>query len=151
MSEQNERLNDIYTELQALKDLFLRRLVDDKVKASAMDQLSNNNERLIQIINDMHFQSIIKELFLVCDRIEAKRDADDFILSIRDELLEVFSRRGIHPIKEVQAFNPTMHNVVRTIPASEGVQSGSIVVVQRTGYYLGDKVLRPTEVVIAAN
>lgn len=149
MGEENNRLEEIFSEVQALKDLFLRRLVEDKVKAAAIEQMSANNERLAQLINDMHFVSIIKELFLICDRIEANRSADDFDLSVRDELLEVFSRRGISPISVDTAFNPAVHNVVSTVPAGEGTPPGSIVAVRRTGYCQGEKVLRPADVIIA--
>lgn len=151
MSEQNHGLDEIYNEMQALKDLFLRRLVEDKVKVAAIDQLSANNEKLVQMINDMHFASIIKELFLVCDRIESNPDVDDFDLSIRDELLEIFSRREIHPITNLQIFNPSIHNAVKTVPVSEGTAPGNIVSVIRTGYVQGDKVLRPTDVVVAVD
>ncbi len=151
MSEHNHGLEEIYNEVQALKDLFLRRLVEDKVKVAAIDQLSANNDKLVQIINDMHFIAIFKELFLVCDRIEANQDADDFDLSIRDELLEIFSRRDIKPITNLQLFNPSIHNAVKTVSVSEGIAPGSIVSIVRTGYVQGDKVLRPTDVVVAVD
>lgn len=149
MSEQNHGLNEIFNEVQALKDLFLRRLVDDKVKSAAIDHLSANNDHLVQMINDMHFSSFVKELILICDRIEANQNADDFSLSIRDELLEVFSRRGIVPISNFQQFNPAIHNAVKTVAASEENQPGTIVYVQRSGYMQGEKVMRPADVVVA--
>ena len=151
MSDQSRSIEEVFDEIQALKDLFLRRLVDDKVKVSTISRLSEENERLVQIINDMHFISFIKELILICDRIEANQDADDFDLSIRDELLEVFCRRGVMPITETQQFNPSIHNAVGTVPAHEGIQSGTIAYVQRTGYYQGDKVLRPADVIVVTD
>ena len=45
MSE--ETINKTYEEVVALKDLFLRRLMDDKVKTAAMAQLKEQNELLI--------------------------------------------------------------------------------------------------------
>lgn len=151
MSEQMHGLEEIYSEVQALKDLFLRRLVDDKIKSAAIDQLAANNDRLSQLISDMHFNSFIKELILICDRIEANPEADDFDFSIRDELLEVFSRREILPITDNQYFNPSIHNAVKTVPATEETQPGTIAFVQRTGYYQGDKVIRPADVIVAAD
>ena len=35
-----------YEEVAALKDLFLRRLMDDKIKAAAIVRLNENNEAL---------------------------------------------------------------------------------------------------------
>ena len=151
MSEQMHGFEEIYSEVQALKDLFLRRLVDDKIKSAAIDKLAANNERLSQLINDMHFVSLIKELFLICDRIEANPDANDFDFSIRDELLEVFSRREILPISENQYFNPAIHNAVKTVSATEEIRPGTIVFVQRTGYFQGDKVIRPADVIVATD
>ena len=149
MSEKKFGLEEIYNEVQALKDLFLRRLVDDKVKVAAIAQLSSSNERLTQTINDMYFISFMKELFLICDRIEANPNADDFALSIHDELLEIFGRRGIYPITDTRYFNPSIHNAVKTVSAEGEISPGSIVYTQRTGYVQGEKVLRPADVVVA--
>ena len=149
MSDQNPGIEQLIGEVQELKDLFVRRLMDDKVKAIAIDQLAANNERLLQEIKDMHFSSFIKELILICDRIEAKSDANDFELSIREELLEVFERRGIRQIGENLFFDPTIHNAVKTVPATEDNPNGSIVGIVRIGYRQEKRVIRPADVVVA--
>ena len=40
----DELLNKTYDEVVALKDLFLRRLMDDKVKMASLAQLKDQNE-----------------------------------------------------------------------------------------------------------
>lgn len=142
-------VGQIYQELQELKDLFRRRLLDDRVKAAAMGQLSEDNQRLNKTIQDMQFISMIKEMILVCDRIESNKDADDFAWSIRDELLEIMNRREVKPIADAVNFDPAIHNAVRVVAPEEGQTSGQIVYTQRTGYTHGNKILRPADVVVA--
>ncbi len=45
-SMSDELLNKTYDEVVALKDLFLRRLMDDKVKMASLAQLKDQNEQL---------------------------------------------------------------------------------------------------------
>ena len=152
--ENNELLNavnGIATEVSSLKDLFLRRLIEDKVKAAALDKLSVSNQELIGCINQMHFESIIKELILICDRIEAKQDATDFESSIRDELLEVFSRRGVRIIPPQQTFDPSIHNAVKAVASDEECPPGTIIATVRTGYMIDDRILRPADVIVSSN
>ncbi len=146
-----DTVNSIAAEVSSLKDLFLRRLIEDKVKAVAIEKLSTSNEELIGCLNQMHYESFIKELILICDRIDAKQDVSDFEYSIRDELLEVFSRRGVHPIPPQQVFDPAFHNAVKAIPSTEECPSGTVVAIVRTGYMIDNRVLRPADVVVSSN
>ena len=76
-------------EVSSLKDLFLRRLVDDKVKMAAISQLQSRNEELQNTINQKAILSLVRELLLVCDRIDANMGHDDFLESVKEELLEI--------------------------------------------------------------
>ena len=146
-----DMVNNISAEVSSLKDLFLRRLIDDKVKVAAIEKLSANNEDLIDCLNQMHFESFVQELILICDRIDAKQDISDFESSIRDELLEAFSRRGVHLIPPEQVFDPAIHNAIKAIPSSEECPPGTIVATLRAGYMINDRVLRPADVIVSSN
>jgi molecular chaperone GrpE len=48
-----------------------------------------------------------------------------------------------------QAFDPTLHEAITTVPATSPEQDGMIVGVVRSGYRIGDEVLRPAAVAVA--
>ena len=72
-SMSDELLNKTYDEVVALKDLFLRRLMDDKVKMASLAQLKDQNEQLQKQLDDKALYGFIKEILLICDRIEDRK------------------------------------------------------------------------------
>jgi molecular chaperone GrpE len=48
-----------------------------------------------------------------------------------------------------QAFDPTLHEAITTVPATTPDQDGMVVGVIRSGYRIGDEVLRPAAVAVA--
>lgn len=85
-----------YEEVAALKDLFLRRLMDDKIKAAAIVRLNENNEALQRQLDERAITSLVKEILLICDRIDAQDTLDDLTCSVEEELLEVLARRDFY-------------------------------------------------------
>lgn len=147
MEKQQININDVYDEVCLLRDLFQRRLLDDKVKAKAIDELSSSL--------DGHFmRPLLRELILLLDRINTFADehlneqSSDFALSIYEELLLILQHYGLEQIKTAPVFDFRIQRVVG-MRESEGCEDGHIVEVVRKGYeYLGS-VLRPEEVIIA--
>ena len=112
------RTNDeIYEEVAALKDLFARRLMDDKVKNAAIEKLSASNAALVKAVEESQVTGLVKELILLCDRIYSQPITDEFAYSVLDELLEIMSRRGIEQIRQLDTFAPRIHNAVSVVPA----------------------------------
>ena len=71
-----ERMNEdllkkTYEEVAALKDLFFRRLMDDKVKMAAISQFKEQNEQLQKKLDDKNLYGFIKEILMICDRIDS--------------------------------------------------------------------------------
>ncbi len=74
----------------------------------------------------------------------------DGIRLVQQDLLAALGRAGIvqdSPLGE--AFDPHVHEAVAQAPVAEA-QTGTIVEVYSPGYLLGDDVLRPAKVVVAA-
>ncbi len=66
------------------------------------------------------------------------------------ELLAALARVGIEPFSPVgEPFDPQYHEAVAQTPV-EGATSGSVVEVYQPGYRLGETVLRPARVLVAA-
>lgn len=67
-----------------------------------------------------------------------------------DRLMSALKENGVTAIKaEGQAFDPTKHQAVSTVPANGDQKADTVVKVLQTGYQLHDRVLRPAMVVVA--
>ena len=138
-----------YEEVAALKDLFLRRLMDDKIKAAAIVRLNENNEALQRQLDEKAITSMIKEILLICDRIDAQDALDDLTCSIEEELLEVLARRNFYRMPPAETFDPAYHNAVGTVEETAEHPDKSIVRIVRNGYIFCDKVFRPADDIVA--
>lgn len=144
-----EMINKTYEEVVALKDLFLRRLMDDKVKTAAISQLKEENEALQKRLDEKNLSAFIKELLLVCDRIDNQAEVDSLSASVEEELLELLARREIYQMEPPIVFDPRYHNAVGTEPATDTFPEKSVTRIVRNGYLLRDQVFRPADVVVA--
>jgi len=132
-------LRELRDEIGALRDMFSRRLMNDKQK----------NE-LIQTVTDganfAFIEPFLYDIILLLDRLE--RSGDEEVLSIRDELLEILERRGVEVIEVKDGFDPKLCRAVRSVE-SEEVAALTVAQVVRKGYTLSGRVIRPAEVVVA--
>lgn len=147
MSE--EMINKTYEEVVALKDLFLRRLMDDKVKTAAISQLKEENEALQKRLDEKNLSAFIKEIILVCDRIDSQVEVDSLSASVEEELLELLARREIYRMDPPLVFDPRCHNAVGTEPATDTYPEKSVIKIVRNGYLLRNQVFRPADVIVA--
>lgn len=146
---EEDLLKKTYDEVAALKDLFLRRLVDDKIKAATIVHLKENNEALQRQLDEKAISSLVREILLICDRIDAQESADDLTISIEEELLEILSRRGINVMPHAEIFNPAYHNAVGTVEETSEFPEKSIVRIVRNGYFFRDSVFRSADVIVS--
>lgn len=147
MSE--EMINKTYEEVIQLKDLFLRRLMDDKVKVASIVQLKEQNEMLQQRLDEKNLSAFVKELLLICDRIDNQETVDDMTASVEEEILELLARREIYQMERPEIFDPRYHNAVGTADVTDEYPEKSVVKVVRNGYFLHDQVFRPADVIVA--
>ena len=102
---------------------------------------------------------LAKELLPALDNLDRALEAaadDDPLLQgvrlVRSELSGALARVGIESFAPVgEPFDPTLHDAVATAPQPEGgAASGIVVEVYQLGYRLGESVIRPARVVVAA-
>ena len=146
----DDRSADLRQEIEPLRDLFVRRLYDDKTKNRMVEVLDEQLRASQALLDSRALESFILECLLVVDRLVegTGRDAD-LHLSAADELLEVFRRRGLTVVPVEHGFDPRLHLVVDTVPAVSADQVNTIVHVHRDGYSLGERLLRPAKVTLA--
>ncbi len=127
--------------LQADMDNFRKRQM-----RRADDAIAAERERLLQLV------------LPVADNLARAlnhSDQDDHSLHqgvelIHRELMRILQTEGVTRLETVgQPFTPDLHEAIATMPSAEA-ESGIITEEIEPGYKLGDKLLRPARVVVAA-
>jgi molecular chaperone GrpE len=102
---------------------------------------------------------LAKELLPALDNLDRALDSaaqDDPLLQgvrlVRSELIDALARLGIESFSPGGApFDPGLHEAVATAPQPpDGPPGGTVVEVYQPGYRLGEHVIRPARVVVAA-
>lgn len=82
----------------------------------------------------------------------AQRQLEDMLAGLQmtlEELHKVFARHGVTPIAPLhQRFDPNLHNALYEVPTPDA-EPGIIVAVQKKGYLLHQRVIRPADVGVA--
>ena len=130
---------DLKNEIGYLRDLFIRRLNDDKQKTEMIKKLEAG-------ANFAFVEPFLYDIILVLDRLE--KSQDDFCKSVSEELYEILHRRGVERIDVQETFNPALYKAVR-VTTDVKVDMIRVVGVVRQGYTFSGKVIRPAEVVVA--
>jgi molecular chaperone GrpE (heat shock protein) len=145
-----------------------------KIDASVEDQLSLAKlsfgvlgkifDRLIQQEEESLVRAqrpILLELVLLHDNLEraiewargsgelSVKDVVNRLEILQIELLEVLSRKDVWPFEEhPTSLDPKLHRTVKTIPTAESNENNTVAQILRTGFFWGEKVLRPEEIAI---
>lgn len=143
------QLATLLEEVSQLRDLFQRRLFEDKAKNRLYEELYAQ----LTVARDGLTQQIVtplfRELLLVVDRVNAVNKHRDVVLeSIAGELLELLERRDVRRVHGAGVFDPAIHEAARTEPRADQ-PPGTVLEVLRPGYLLGGRLLRPERVVVA--
>jgi len=102
-------------------------------------------------------ERLVKELLPVLDDLERALVAadeheeaklEDGVRLVHRSLADALRREGLEEIPAEGAFDPHVHEALLSQP-SEAVE-GTVIEVLQKGYRLGDRVLRPARVVVAA-
>ena len=141
-NDENERiLSEIFQlkeDVSYLRDLFVRRLNDDKQKNTMIQKLSDG-------ATFAFVEPFLHDVILLLDRLEKSKD--DFALSVYEELYGIINRRGVEKIEVKNEFNPVLYKAVRVNEDSEAnVISVSGII--RNGYLFSGRVIRPAEVIV---
>lgn len=132
-------ISQIKDDMSYLRDLFVRRLNEDKQKAMIIKKLAEG-------ATFAYIEPFLYDLILLLDRLE-KKQGDDFVDSVIEELYSIINRRGVNRITNIEEFNPSLHKAVTVIesPDVEGMQITRVI---RNGYEFSGKIIRPVEVEI---
>jgi molecular chaperone GrpE len=143
LQEENDRLRDQMLRARAEFENYKRR------RAGEMDQMTT-----------LAAEGLITDLLPILDDFDllighagdtsAPTPLLDGAVKIRQKLIEQLEKRGLTTIEaEGQEFDPDMHEALMQQPSMEH-EPGTVIAVHQKGYRLGDKLLRPARVVVAA-
>ena len=145
------RLQDAERQREEVLD-DLRRVAADfdnyrkRVTREQMQMLARSGERVVAKL-----LPVLDDLERALDAAEHHEEAKvlEGVRMTKDALAAVLASEGVEEIPADGPFDPHVHEALMTQPA-EGVEPGHVVQVVTRGYRIGDAVLRPARVVVAA-
>jgi len=102
-------------------------------------------------------ERLVKELLPVLDDLERALAAaeqheeaklEDGVRLVHRELADVLAREGLAEVETSGLFDPHVHEALLSQPSD--AEEGAVLEVVQKGYRLGDRVVRPARVVVAA-
>jgi molecular chaperone GrpE len=155
VTEQEEPEESLDVEaLQADRDQLFDRL---QRLAAEFDNFRKRSAREQAAFSERANERLVKELIPILDdlgrALEAAAEHEEARLEegvrlVHRSLSELLSREGLAEIETDGKFDPHVHEALLSQPSDE--DEGSVIEVVQKGYKLGDRVLRPARVVVAA-
>jgi molecular chaperone GrpE len=151
--EQPEESLDVEA-LQAERDELFGRL---QRLAAEFDNYRKRNARESAALIDRASERLVKELLPILDDLGRALDAaeeheeaklEEGVRLVHRALSDLLTKEGLAEISTEGKFDPHVHEALLSQPSDE--EEGSVIEVVQKGYTLGDKVLRPARVVVAA-
>ena len=152
----SDKLKAAHAELAAVKDRMLRLQAD----------FDNMRKRVIKERTEIYVRAnedIMLEMLPVLDHLDlalatvaeheitgAHAAVVDGFKLVSEQLMSVLKKFGLEPINaEGQPFDANRHETIAQMP-SETVAEGIVITQTRRGWMLGEKLLRPAQVVLSA-
>jgi len=152
--EQAEGSGDEVAALQAERDELFDRL---QRLAAEFDNFRKRNARENAALTARANERLVKELIPILDdlgrALEASTEHEEAKLEegvrlVHRSLADLLAKEGLAEIETDGKFDPHVHEALLSQPSD--AEEGSVIEVVQKGYKLGDKVLRPARVVVAA-
>jgi molecular chaperone GrpE len=140
--------DELSAELERLEDRYKRALAD-------LDNYRKRSARELDRRVAEAKESVIRDWLEAVDsveravRMERDRACAEGLRAVLDQMEAVLVREGIQRIGAAgDRFDPERHEAVAVQPSAE-VPERTILAVERAGFALGDRVIRPAQVVVA--
>jgi len=155
-----EEVDPILAEVEDLKKQ-VDQMEDKFLRASAeIANITSRNRNERELLQKYRSQDLAKKILPALDKleramaIEAKDEHSQNLKKgvemVLESLRHALKEEGIEEIPaKGEAFDPTLHQAVQTMPAQEGQEADTIVEELQKGYKLYDRVLRPSMVIVA--
>jgi molecular chaperone GrpE len=148
--EQQEETERVEEQQPAQDDRLLRLAADfENYKKRA----ARERQEYVQLANER----LIAELIPILDDLERALDAaeehqeaqlEEGVELVHRSLAALLAHHGVRPIETDGKFDPHVHEALLSQPSE--AEEGSVIDVVQKGYKLGERVVRPARVVVAA-
>jgi molecular chaperone GrpE len=138
------QVDEVRQELARMDDRHKRALAD-------LDNYRKRSAREIERRVGEERERLLRDWLDVVDSVDRALAINDDagLRAVMDQMQSILARHGAQRLAPVgERFNPEQHEAVATHATSE-VEPGTVMEVARAGYRLGDRVLRPAQVVVA--
>ena len=140
--------DELTAELERLEDRYKRALAD-------LDNYRKRSAREIQRQVQDARQAVIGDWLEVVDsveralRMEPRTECVEGLQAVLDQMEAVLAREEVQRIGTAgDRFDPERHEAVAVQPSAD-VPDRTVLAVERSGFAIGDRVIRPAEVVVA--
>ena len=132
-------------------------LNDLKRLAAEFENYRKRVAREQQALSTRAAERLVKELLPIVDDLERALEAaeeheeaklEEGVRLVHRQLASALEREGLAEIETSGTFDPHVHEALLAQPSE--ADEGSVIEVLQKGYRLGDRVLRPARVVVAA-
>lgn len=137
-----EELNDRYLRLHAEFDNYKKRNIRERnefAKTAGIEII----QALLPVADD--FGRAVKQM-------ESSQNVDELregIKLIQQKLTGILEAKGLKQMKSIgEVFNPELHDAITEIPVEDKSMKGKVVDEIESGYYLNDKIIRHSKVVV---
>jgi molecular chaperone GrpE len=152
--EQQEEESLEVEALQAERDQLFDRL---QRLAAEFDNFRKRNARENAALAERANERLVKELIPILDDLGRALEAatqheeaklEEGVRLVHRSLSELLTKEGLAEIATDGKFDPHVHEALLSQPSD--AEEGSVIEVVQKGYKLGDRVIRPARVVVAA-
>jgi molecular chaperone GrpE len=142
MQEKLAEMQDKYIRLSAEFDNYRKRTLREKIDLSKYAG-ENLLLKILPVMDD--FERAVSHMETATDCTAMKNGIDLIYVKFTEFLKQ-------HGLKEIEAlncsFNVDLHDAVAKVPVEDEAQKGKVVDVIQKGYYLHDKIIRHSKVVV---
>lgn len=143
LEDEIQEFTERHLRLSADFDNFRKRTV--RVK---MDLIKNAGESIL--VNFLPIIDDLERAIISMDKTEDINSVKNGVKLIHKSIINFILKNGVKPIEtDGKEFNTDLHEAVTKVPANKKIKKGKIVDCIEKGYFLHDKVIRYSKVVIA--
>ncbi|MDC7952108.1 nucleotide exchange factor GrpE [Liquorilactobacillus mali] len=151
--ELKQKVAELQKKCDSFEDKYLRAEAE---MANMHTRFKKEQEKLLRYDG----QSLAKDVLPVIDNLnralqievtdDASKQLKRGIELVFNDMEKALKANNVTKIEALgQAFDPTLHQAVKSIPAEKGQKAETVIEVFQDGYMLKDRVLRPAMVVVA--
>ncbi len=146
------RLQEMEQALEEQKNLYLRTLADfQNYRRRQNEEMERQRMRVLEtLLEDL--LPILDNFERALQAAEATRELDPLLEGVKmtdRQIKALLARFDIHPIEAVgKPFDPNLHEAIQRVESEEH-EDGIIIDEVERGYRMGERVIRPSKVIVA--